>query len=355
MHSLIDPLLLLWIPIAVLPLAGAYLFLVRRRALGFLETAVLIAVMSLALIGFGVMSLRTYGWAVFVALPFFIGFGSVLLYGRNAPARPFRQYLAVASSALAFTGAGLLLFAMEGAICLIMAAPLAFVLTLLGVALGASLQPRFGKSLSAPAAFLCLLMTAPLLMGAEAAAPRQAPTYEVSTSMVIQAPPEVIWKYVVVLPDLAGPEEWIFRAGVAHPVRTEIDGSGAGVSRRCILSTGPMPETIEVWDEPRLLRFKVLHSPPSMRELSPWGAIHPPHLEGFYVSKRGQFRLVPLSGGRTLVVGTSWYQHGLYPAGYWRLWSDWVVHQVHLRVLKGIKCFSEKEALKQCSGRPNIV
>ena len=53
-----------------------------------------------------------------------------------------------------------------------------------------------------------------------------------------------------------------------------------------------MPETIEVWDEPRLLRFKILRTPPSMRELSPWGAIHPPHLEGFYVSRRGQFRLV---------------------------------------------------------------
>jgi hypothetical protein len=342
MHSLIDPSLLPWILIPVLALAGAYLYLVRRRALGFLETVVLIAAVSLALIGFGVMSLRTYGWAVFVAVPFFIGFGSVLLYGRNTPARSFGKYLAVASSALVFVGAGLLLLAMEGAICLLMAAPLAFLLTLLGVALGFGLRPRVGKSLSAPAAFLLLLMATPLLMGAEAATPRQAPTYEVSTSMVIQAPPEVIWKHVVVLPELAGPEEWIFRAGVAHPVRTEIDGSGAGVSRRCILSTGPMPETIEVWDEPRLLRFKVLHSPPPMRELSPWGAIHPPHLEGFYVSKRGQFRLVPLSAGRTLVVGTSWYQHGLYPAAYWRLWSDWVVHQVHLRVLKGIKRLSEE-------------
>jgi len=342
LYHLIDPLLLPWILAPVLLLVGAYLYLVRRRALGFLETAVLIAVLSLALIGFGAMSLQTYGWAVFVVLPFFIGFGSVLLYGRNAPARSFRQYLAVASSALALVGAGLLLFAIEGAICLIMAAPLVFGLTLLGVSLGVSLQPRFGKSLSTPAAFLLLLMAAPLWMGAEAVTPRQAPTYEVSTSMVIQAPPEVVWKHVVAFPELTGPDEWIFRAGIAYPVRTEIDGSGAGASRRCVLSTGPMPETVEVWDEPRLLRFTVLHTPPAMRELSPWGAIRPPHLEGFFVSKRGQFRLVPLSGGRTLVVGTSWYQHGLYPAGYWRLWSDWIVHRIHLRVLEHVKRLSEE-------------
>jgi hypothetical protein len=343
MHRLIDPSLFPWILAVVLLLAGTYLHLTRRRALSHVETALLTAIPALALIGFGVTALQSYGWAVFVVLPFLIGFAVVLLYSRNAPERPFRQYLAVGCSALALTGLGLLAFAMEGVICLLMAAPLAFLLTLLGVALGYALLGRFRKGLGSPVALLLLLASAPLLMGAEVATPRQAPLYEVTTSMVIEAPPEVIWKHVVALPDLNGPEEWIFRAGVAYPVRTEIDGSGTGVSRRCILSTGAMPETIEVWDEPRLLRFKILRTPPSMRELSPWGAIHPPHLEGFYVSRRGQFQLVPLAGGRTLVVGTSWYQHRLYPASYWRLWSDWVVHQVHRRVLASVKRLSEAE------------
>jgi hypothetical protein len=300
----------------------------------------LVAALSLALTAYGVVTLQTYGWTLFVAVPFLAGLASVVLFKRNAPARPFTAYLAVASCALTLVGIGLLLFALEGVICLIMAAPLALGLAALGVLLGYSLHLQEHAEI---AALLLLLLGTPFLMGAEAATPRKAPLYAVTTSMVIDAPPEVIWKYVVALPDQGPPTEWIFRAGVAYPVRTELDGRGAGVARRCILSTGPMPETIEVWEEPRLLRFAIHKTPPSLRELSPWGAIHPAHLEGFYTSRRGEFRLVPLAGGRTRVIGTSWYQHGLYPAGYWRLWSDWVIHQVHRRVLGSIKRFAEAE------------
>src|SRR5262249_45933342 len=161
-------------------------------------------------------------------MPFLIGFGSVLLYGRNAPARSFGDHLAVASSALGFVGAGLLLLAMEGAICLVMAAPLAVVLTLLGGALGVSLLPRFGTSPSAPAAFLFRLLSAPLLMGAEAAVPRQAPVYEVHTAVEIDAPPATVWRNVVSFRQLPPPDDWAFHTGIAYPVRAEIRGQGVG-------------------------------------------------------------------------------------------------------------------------------
>jgi len=45
-----------------------------------------------------------------------------------------------------------------------------------------------------------------------------------------------------------------------------------------------------------------------------------------------------LSGGkRTRLHGSTWYQHGLEPAGYWRWWSDAIIHRIHLRVLEHIK------------------
>jgi hypothetical protein len=79
-----------------------------------------------------------------------------------------------------------------------------------------------------------------------------------------------------------------------------------------------------------------------MRELSPYGAIDAPHLHGYLVSQRGQFELQPLSGGRTRLIGTTWYQHHLWPAQYWRLWSDAIIHRIHLRVLRHIKVLSEE-------------
>ena len=80
-----------------------------------------------------------------------------------------------------------------------------------------------------------------------------------------------------------------------------------------------------------------------MKEMNPFGEIQPKHLHGYMVSKRGQFRLTQMPDGGTLLEGTSWYRHGLWPAGYWRLWSDAIGHQIHLRVLRNIKTLSEAD------------
>ena len=79
-----------------------------------------------------------------------------------------------------------------------------------------------------------------------------------------------------------------------------------------------------------------------MQEWSPFGNIVTKHLHGYLVSKQGQFRLTPLPGGGTLLEGTTWYQHGLWPAGYWRWWSDAIIHRIHLRVLNQIRTLAEK-------------
>ncbi len=42
-----------------------------------------------------------------------------------------------------------------------------------------------------------------------------------------------------------------------------------------------------------------------MAEWNPLKKIHPPHLEGYLVSKGGQFLLTPLEGGRTRVEATT--------------------------------------------------
>ncbi len=83
--------------------------------------------------------------------------------------------------------------------------------------------------------------------------------------------------------------------------------------------------------------------PPPLRELSPWGATHPPHLEGFLRSRRGQFRLTALPGGRTLLEGTTWYENRMWPAAYWQLWSDELIHRIHRRVLEHVAQEAEND------------
>jgi uncharacterized protein YndB with AHSA1/START domain len=159
--------------------------------------------------------------------------------------------------------------------------------------------------------------------------------------MEIDAPPERVWRYVVSFPDLAEPREWFFRAGLAYPQRARIEGTGVGAVRYCEFSTGPFVEPIEIWDEPRLLRFRVTENPAPMHEWSPYAQVAPKHLHGYLISQKGQFRLTRLSGNRTLLEGATWYRHGLWPAEYWRWWSDAIIHRIHLRVLNHIRTLAE--------------
>ena len=181
----------------------------------------------------------------------------------------------------------------------------------------------------------------PLILSAEAAMHRVAPTYRVDSEIIIDAPAATVWRNVVTFSEIPDAPEWYFRAGIAYPLRARISGRGPGAIRTCEFTTGPFIEPIEVWNEPRLLRFGVTSNPPPMRELSPYGKIDAPHLHGFLVSQRGQFALEELPGGRTRLTGSTWYQHHLWPAQYWRLWSDAIIHRIHLRVLRHIKTLSE--------------
>jgi len=163
----------------------------------------------------------------------------------------------------------------------------------------------------------------------------------VVTSMEIEAPPEAVWPHVVGFAPLDPPEHWLFKAGVAAPMRARIEGEGVGAVRHCEFTTGAFVEPITVWNPPHHLAFDVTSQPPSMREMGLWPVVHAPHVEGTMSSQRGEFRLQALPGGRTRLTGTTWYTLDLAPEAYWRLWSDGVVHLIHERVLRHIARLAE--------------
>jgi hypothetical protein len=100
-------------------------------------------------------------------------------------------------------------------------------------------------------------------------------------------------------------------------------------------------EPIEIWDPPRELTFSVTSSPDPMREWTLWDGPRQPHLDGYLESVRGQFVLEPLPGGRTRLVGRTWYRTNMVPEGYWRLWADPIIHVIHMRVLRHVASLSE--------------
>ena len=302
----------------------------------------LTSVLGLVFLGLGTLVVGAYGWGLFVALPFCLGMFSVLLYSYHSP-RDWWTCLNVALLPVGILGIALILLAMEGVICVLMAAPFALGLSALGGMLGYTIQARHWRPKQTPAMLSIVILMIPASFGIEHAAALQSPTFEVRTAIEVNAPPEKVWNQVVAFAEIPPPTELLFRAGIAYPIRAEISGHGVSAVRHCIFSTGPFAEPIEVWDEPRLLKFGVTANPAPLSELSPYGNIQPPHLHGYFVSKQGQFLLTALPGGRTRLEGATWYQHTMWPAAYWHLWSDYIIHRIHLRVLQHIREVAEEK------------
>jgi Protein of unknown function (DUF805) len=311
--------------------------LIPEGAAGSAAIAVLVtALLAVPMVTLAVTVMQRYGAGLFIGLPFALGFAAALVHGYHRP-RSLLSCLGVAVLGTCLLCALLFAFAVEGAICLFMAAPIMLVLALLGATAGYFVQRRGLPPQLATTALALALAAAPLLMGAEAVVDPPPPLFEVRSAVDVAAPPERVWRSVVAFSDIPPPQEWLFRAGIAYPIRASIDGRGRGAVRHCIFNTGPFVEPIDVWDEPRLLRFDVVSLPPPMQEWTPYRRVHPPHLEGFLTAERGEFRLTPLPGGGTRLEGTTWYRHHMWPAAYWKLWSDWIIHRIHLRVLRHIQ------------------
>ena len=281
----------------------------------------------------------SYGWSLFVGAPFCIGLFATLVHSFHQY-RSLTNCILVATLALLCGCLLLLTLAFEGVVCVIMAFPLAWILAVCGAALGYAIQRnarRFSATLQALP--LSVLLCATTLV--EDRFNPEPPLFRVVSEIVVDASPARVWDHVVSFSDLGPPRHWLFKIGIAHPLRAEIQGRGPGALRHCIFSTGAFVEPILIWDAPRHLRFSVIENPPPMEEWTPYKRIHPPHLKGFLESEGGEFRLEPLSGGGTLLQGTTWYHHRMWPAFYWKWWSDFIIHRIHLRVLEHIKRRSE--------------
>jgi len=306
----------------------------------------LIVLACVALVAFSVKYLENYGWGLFVGIPFFVGFIPALFNDEGTFLSSF-MYSLVIHGCIAVV---LLAIAFEGIFCLVMAAPLTLTASAFGVLVGRSLRRihQFRSEQSMPL-FCAGVLIAPIFLLAEKHFTAPPPDLLVTSSVDINAPPEIVWNQVVCFSEIPPPRELIFRSGIAYPIRAEIRGTGRGAIRHCLFSTGPFVEPIDIWQQPELLHFSVISNPPPMRELSPY-KIDPPHLHGFLISHAGQFKLTRTATGKTHLEGTTWYVHNLYPESYWRFWSDYIIHKIHLRVLDHIK--AEAEGVSQNSFAP---
>jgi hypothetical protein len=279
---------------------------------------------------------HSYGAAIFFGTPLITGVASSYLLNSKKSHSHVTSVL-VAAAAIFFFGIALMLFAFEGAICIAMAAPIVIPLGIAGAPLGKFLADRRRRMRGGLVGALLVL---PMLTIAESYFPPKN-EFVVESHIDIAASREAVWRNVIGFAKITEPPEWIFRLGVACPEQARIVGQGVGAQRHCIFTTGEFIEPITVWREPAHLAFDVSEQPSPMFELTPYRNIHPPHLDLAFRSVRGEFELTELPGGGTRLVGRTWYTLDIRPEAYWTIWSDWLVHRIHMRVLSHIKQLAE--------------
>ena len=279
---------------------------------------------------------ETYAGGLFFGLPFVYGFSITLLLNRTSSRSLFDCFKVITLSEVIASGV-LLLFAMEGALCIAMAIPIFVTLSFIGSIFAKSFNSFFYNKVQEK--FIYSFFIYPILLIALDSSPSSNDIVlrEVYSKIIINASPEKVWPSIIEFSELKPPKELIFQLGVAYPIKAVIEGRGVGAVRYCKFSTGDFVEPITKWDEAKELSFNVRYQPKPLKELSPYSNVNAPHLDNFIQSKRGQFKLTAHEGNKTLLEGRTWYTLKITPEPYWSIYSDWFIHKIHLRVLEHIR------------------
>jgi len=239
------------------------------------------------------LAMGSYGWSLFVSTPFLVGVTTGYLANRRL-LLSWGATVRLVLVAAALGTAALVALALEGIVCILLAAPLGAVAALVGGAAGRAAARAVHGGVR-PLASLALL---PALFALEAAVPPALPITG-AASLEVAAPPAAVWAALTGGGAIAGSPGLVGAAGLAYPLRGRLLGEGVGAVRLGEFSTGTARERVTEWVPGRRLAFAVLSQPPAMEEMSPYRRVRSPHVHGYFDTAATAFTLTPLPGGRT--------------------------------------------------------
>ena len=273
--------------------------------------------------------LGNYGWGLFVLTPFLVGVITAYLANRRT-ALTGKHTLRLVIGATALGCLALVALALEGLVCVILAAPLGAAVAAAGGLLGRAIAER--RRGPAPLMSVAIL---PLVFAFEAATPPQI-VFTSNASIDIAAPPGQVWRAVTHMDSFGSPPGLLFRAGLAYPIRAEILGEGVGATRIGLFSTGVARERITEWRPGRRIAFAVLSQPPSMAEFSPYAVLQTRHIRGYFDTTTTSFELHPVGQG-TRLTASARHVLRLDPVLYWAPLARWAIQRNEARVLDHIR------------------
>jgi len=294
--------------------------------------------LTLAAVAVSTLVFRVYGYGLFVVSPFVIGATTGYFANRKTDVGGGRTARLVIAATL-LGGVALVLTALEGVVCILLASPLAGGIALVGGMLGRAIALTGKRSSGQIVPGFALL---PIVFALEHlfAAPTH---FDTQQAIAVNAPVERVWNAILHMDTIDEPLALPFRLGVAYPIRGDVEGEGVGAVRHGEFSTGVAVERVTEWAANRKLAFVVETDIPAMREMSPYEHVHAPHVVGYFTTSLTSFELERRGDAPLEVVLRTSHEIRLDPILYWMPMARWMVAANNARVLAHIKHQAERQ------------
>ena len=233
------------------------------------------------------------------------------------------------------------LVGLEGAVCVVFAAPAMLVLASLGGLL-AGAQPATSRA-DIPIAVLLPWM----VIGLERGTPGPTKQVVTTTQIEVAAPASTIWPLVVSVDSIRDGERSpaLFTAiGFPHPIAATLDHPGIGGVRTASFDRGLVfREAVVEWVPERRIRFTINAQAVPTAALDPHVTIGGP----FFDVLTGTYELQPISSARTVLVLRSEHRVSTRFNLYAAWWADRVMASVQRNILVVLKERAEAAAAQR--------
>ena len=228
------------------------------------------------------------------------------------------------------------LFALEGAICIVMALPIALVLASIGGVI-AGVVSRRRRLARTPT--LCLAVLPFLLAPAEARLNAPVQNRVVASEIRIHASSQTVWQNIERVPAISPAElrpTWTHRIGFPRPIEATLSHEGVGGVRHATFERGlTFIETITAWEPEHRLAFSIRADTANIPATTldqhvTIGGRYFDVLDGEYV-------IEPVTNGDVLLHLKSQQRLSTDFNGYAGLWTDAVMQDLQTSILQVIQ------------------
>ena len=241
----------------------------------------------------------------------------------------------------------LIVVALEGAICLVFAAPACLLFASLGGITAGLIHRNRSRNLGAT---FCLALLPFAVSALESRIESPLTTRTVNTQILIHAPAATVWQNIERVRPISPSEikpTWTHRIGFPLPVEATLDHEGIGGVRHASFEGGLVfIETIDAWDPGHAIAFHIAADTAAIpaTTLDEHATIGGRYFDVLH----GEYRLEPLPNGDTLLHLSSQQRLSTDFNQYAALWTTGVMRDLQNSILEVVKhrCESPSATLK---------